>query len=187
WQMRGAFATEVVLKTGFDELTQKSIFDRLGMVNTSWRLSPFDNKKDKLAVMYNPINGGSTLDPIDAFTFAEYPAGTIRSNVPELARFLAAMINRGTYGNQQILEPASVAAMEEPPFPNAMDGNSYGLGMFVAGDDLRAHGGDDAGAATDMAYNRKTKKGVIVLTNVTRRGNNDVIYQRMLAESELCP
>jgi hypothetical protein len=38
-----------------------------------------------------------------------------------------------------------------------------------------------------MAYNRETKKGVIVLTNVTRRGNNDVIYQRMLLESEMCP
>jgi len=183
----GAYAAEVVLKTGFDELTQKNIFDRLGMVNTSWRLSPFDNKQDQLAVMYNPINGGSTLEAIETFTFAEYPAGTIRSNVPELARFLAAIINGGTYGNQQILKPASVAAMEEPPFPDASNGNTYGLGMFVAGDDLRAHGGDDAGAATDMAYNRKTKKGVIVLSNVTRRVNNDVIYQRMLTESELCP
>ena len=129
----------------------------------------------------------STLEALEAFTFAEYPAGTIRSNVSELARFLAAKINNGTYGNQQILKPASVAAMEEAPFPGANSGSSYGLGMFIAGDDLRAHGGDDAGAATDMAYNRNTKKGVIVLSNVTRRLNSDVIYQRMLVESELCP
>ena len=182
----GAYAAEVVTKTGFDELTQKSIFDKLGMVNTSWRLSPYNSKNDKVAVMYNPIDGGSTLEAIERFTFAEYPAGSIRSTVPELARFLAAMINDGTYGNQQILKPASVAAMEEPPFPGATNGNAYGLGMFIAGDDLRAHGGDDTGAATDMAYNRKTKKGVIVLTNITRRPNNDVIYQRMLEESEKC-
>jgi len=181
----GAYAAEVVLGMGFDELTQKNIFDRLGMVNTSWRLSHYDDKKAKLAVMYNPVGG--TLEDIEAFTFAEYPAGSIRSTVPELARFLAAMINRGTYGNQQLLTPASVTAMEEPPFPNAIDGFSYGLGMFIAGDDLRAHGGDDAGAATDMAYDRKTKKGVIVLSNVTRQVNNDAIYQRLLQEAEMCP
>jgi CubicO group peptidase (beta-lactamase class C family) len=180
-----AYVAEVVAKSGFDALTKKTIFDRLGMVNTSWRLSHYNDKKEQLAVMYNPVGGN--LEDIEAFTFAEYPAGSIRSTVPELARFLTAMINRGTYGNQQILKPETVAAMEDSPFPNATNGGFYGLGMFLVDDDLRAHGGDDAGAATDMAYNRTTKKGVIILSNVTRQINNDAIYQRLLQEAELCP
>ena len=47
-------------------------------------------------------------------------------------------------------------------------------------------GGDDAGAATDMAYNRVSGKGVIVLSNVTRTIGNDEIYQRLLQEAENC-
>lgn len=180
----GAYAAEVVSGTGFDELTRGSIFNRLGMSNTSWRLADFDDKQDQLAVMYHLVGG--TPEEVEAFTFAEYPAGSIRSNVPELARFLAAIINDGTYGNQQILTPQSVALMEEAPFPDAEGGLGYGLGMFLATEDLRAHGGDDAGAATDMAYNRVTGKGVIVLSNVTRTISNDDIYQRLLQESENC-
>jgi len=180
----GAYAAEVVSGTGFDELTKANIFNRLGMTNTSWRLNDFDDKQDQLAVMYNLV--GDTPEQLEAFTFAEYPAGSLRSNVPELARFLAAIINDGTYGNQQILTPQSVALMEEAPFPDATGGLGYGLGMFLATDDLRAHGGDDAGAATDMAYNRVSGKGVIVLSNVTRTIGNDEIYQRLLQEAENC-
>ena len=180
----GAYAAEVVSGTGFDELTKGSIFDRLGMANTSWRLNDFDDKLDQLAVMYNPFDG--TPEAVDAFTFAEYPAGSIRSNVPELARFLAAIINDGTYGNQQILTPQSVALMEEAHFPDAEGGLGYGLGMFLATEELRAHGGDDVGAATDMAYNRVSGKGVIVLSNMTRSAGNDDIYLRLLEEAENC-
>ncbi|MGC6416388.1 MAG: serine hydrolase domain-containing protein [Bradymonadia bacterium] len=180
-----AYIAEVISGTDFAQLTKRELFEPLGMTNTSWRLSDYDDQRDRLAVMYNQLDG--QLDPLAHFTFAEYPAGSIRTNVPDLARFLAMMINRGRHRGVQVLDEGSVALMEEPPFPDARDGYLYGLGMFIAGDDLRAHGGDDAGAATDIAYDRQTGRGVIVLSNTTRQFNNDVIYQRLLDEAALCP
>ena len=180
------FVAESISGTGFDELTDASIFDSLGMTNTSWRLSPFADKLDEVAVMYNYVEGADVYEDVEAFTFADYPAGSIRSSVPELSRFLAAMINDGNFGGQQILSPTLTADMREVQFPLISSSQAIGWSYWLGERTLLGHGGDDAGASTDMRYDVDTGKGVILLMNVTRRPNTDDIVERLLDESDGC-
>jgi CubicO group peptidase (beta-lactamase class C family) len=178
------FVAESIAGTGFDKLTKASIFDPLGMANTSWRLAPYQSKKDQLAVMYNYANG--KFEAVEPFTFADYPAGSIRSTVPDLARFVAALIKDGTYGNAHILKPATLDEMRKVPFPTVSASQGHGWSYSLGGRTLVGHGGDDTGASTDFRIDVDTKKGVILFMNVTRRPNTDEIVERLLQESDGC-
>ena len=181
------FVAESIAGIGFDELTDESIFQRLEMENTSWRLSPYDDKLDQVATMYNYYEPESLLEDVEMFTFADYPAGSIRSNVPELSRFLAASINDGTLGNVQLIEPTTVSQMREIQFPDVISSQAITWATWEPGDRiLYGHGGDDAGASTDMQYDLLTGKGVILLMNVTRRPNTIEIVERLMEESDGC-
>ncbi|MBI3073682.1 MAG: beta-lactamase family protein [Deltaproteobacteria bacterium] len=180
------YVAESIADAGFDNLTKASIFDRLGMVNTSWRLSPYDNKRDQLAVGYTYNATDGTFVSNEPFTFSDYPAGSIRTTVPELARFIAALINDGTYAGQAILLPATVAAMRVVQYPDASVNQAVGWTYTLASRTLLGHGGDDVGASTDFKYDVNTKKGAIILMNVTRRPNTDTILDRLLTESDAC-
>lgn len=165
------YVAQSIAGEGFDQLTQKSIFDALGMTNTSWRLAPYEGKWDQVATMYSTCSGSCVAT--DAFTFADYPAGSIRSSVSDLARFLAALINNGTFDGQTILSSATVAQMREVPFPDAS--SSRAVGWYYSGPqgNRLGHGGDDTGASTEMHYDLDTGRGVIMLMNVTRNANTD--------------
>ena len=181
------FVAESVAQTGFDQLTDKNIFQSLGMTNTSWRLSPYQNKMDQVAVMYNYEEASSSFSVVEPFTFSDYPAGSIRSTVPDLSRFLAAMINKGSYSGQQILEPATVAAMGELQYPDFASSQAIGWTRWEVGERIfLGHGGDDSGASTDMRLDLTSSMGVILLMNTTRRPNTDAIVDRLFEESDGC-
>jgi CubicO group peptidase (beta-lactamase class C family) len=180
------FVAESVSGSSFDQLTQASIFDRLGMTNTSWRLSPYQNKWDQVAVMYNYNEAGDTYDPITPFTFADYPAGSIRSSVSDLSKFLAAMINNGTYAGKTIISAATAAEMRQPSDVEPARGLGWSISQGTAGQVLLQHGGDDAGASTNMIYDLDTGRGAILLMNVTRRPETDLIRDRLLEEANAC-
>lgn len=179
------YVAESATGTPFDQLTDVNIFQRLGMTNTSWRLTPYLNRND-VAVMYHYVGGGSGYDIVDRFTFADYPAGSIRSSVNEFSRFLAAMINEGSFDGAQILTPATAAAMTQVPFPAASSSQAIGWGWTFGARDMLGHGGDDAGASTDMRYDVATRKGALLFMNVTRRPNTDEIIDRLMDESDAC-
>ena len=123
---------------------------------------------------------------MDAFTFADYPAGSIRSNVEELALFLAAMIGDGSLGNVQLVQAATAAEMREVQFPDLNSGQGISWSYWFGAREVIGHGGDDSGASTDMRYDLDTGKGVILLMNVTRRPGTEEIVERLLDESDLC-
>lgn len=179
------YVAESVTGTDFAALTQSTIFDRLGMTNTSWRLTPYLTRDD-VAVMYQWVDGTSTYEPIDRFTFADYPAGGIRSSVNEFSRFLIAMINDGDFGGVRLLSAARAAELRDVPFPNASAIQAHGWSYSFGARITLGHGGDDSGASTDMVYDDDTKKGVLLFMNVTRRPNTDEIIGRLMDESDGC-
>jgi CubicO group peptidase (beta-lactamase class C family) len=177
---------ESIANRGFDQLTDANIFQRLGMPNTSWRLTPYQNRLDDLAVMYHWSEPDQRHDIVEHFTFADYPAGSIRSSVSDFSRFLAAMINDGIHDGQRILQASTAQAMRDIQF-EALNGGQ-GIGWQYRYDDrtLIGHGGDDSGASTDMWYDVDTGKGVIMLMNVTRREETDQILLRLIEETDNC-
>jgi CubicO group peptidase (beta-lactamase class C family) len=156
------------------------------MGNTSWRLRPYLDRLDDVAVMYNFDETDEEFFVVPHFTFADYPAGGIRSSVSELSRFLAAMINEGVLDGAEVLAQSTFNSMLEVQYPDVNSGQAIAWNYKIGERVLAGHGGDDAGASTDMYFDVDRGIGVILLMNVTRRPNTDDIFNRLFEASEAC-
>jgi len=182
-----ALVVESITGAPFADTTDESIFGVLEMNDTSWRLAPFASRVDDMALMYNPLDeSGERFEAVDHFTFAEYPAGSIRSSVRDFAKFVGAMIGDGLLGDRRILEPATVAEMQDTPFEDASGSQAIGWTYSFNQRVLIGHGGDDTGASTDFVIDVDSKKGVILLMNVTRRADTNAILDALLDASDAC-
>lgn len=180
------FVAESVSDTGFDELTAAGIFQPLGMNDTSWRLTPYQDRLDDLAVMYHYDEVDGEFLDLEPFTFADYPAGSIRSSVEDLSRFLAASINAGALGEVEVLSPATHSTMLDIHYPEINSAQALGWNYRFEERTLVGHGGDDQGASTDMYYDVDAGIGVILLMNVTRRENTNAILDALFEASDAC-
>jgi CubicO group peptidase (beta-lactamase class C family) len=148
----------------FDEYCQVNIFEPLGMHDSSFRLSDFD--PDTIAVPHKWDAAAGVFAPIGHYGYPDYPAGTLRSSVNDLAKFLLAVQNDGSYGGVQILSPAAMAEMKTVQFPGINP--EQGLAFYywnVDGMTLLGHDGGDPGVVTDMYYRPADNVGVILLAN----------------------
>jgi CubicO group peptidase (beta-lactamase class C family) len=108
------------------------------------------------------------------------PAGSINSNVVDMAQWVRLHLGEGKLGNDQILSSGTVKEMHEPQtiirrdppwtllFPQAHF-LSYGLGWFLhdhAGRKVVQHGGNIDGMSALVAMIPEEKLGVVVLTNM---------------------
>jgi CubicO group peptidase (beta-lactamase class C family) len=85
----------------YADYCRKRIFEPLGMSNTSFRLRSIDAAK--LAQPYD-----EDLTPVVHYGVPFYPSTTLRTSVPEFARFLIAMMNGGQFRRTRILSKDSV-------------------------------------------------------------------------------
>ena len=108
----------------FPQYSRKRIFEPLGMKRTGWLLSEID--VDAHAVPYAPAADGDPPGeeleayrkfgllageperdpasgdhrPLCLYSFPNYPDGSLRTSVNQLARFLLAYVNDGSYGER---------------------------------------------------------------------------------------
>jgi len=169
----------------FEDLCAQRIFDPLGMTNTSFRLADFDPAT--LAMPYNWNGGTQQYVPQDHYGYPDWPAGTMRSSILDLARFLRVYINDGTTEGVQILQPATVAEMLTVQFPAA---DPQGLCFYYVTNPFSGtvvgHDGGDPGVITDMYFRPSDGTGVILFAN-SEGGFNYYwsIYERLLDEADL--
>lgn len=108
------------------------------------------------------------------------PAGSINSNVSEMAQWVRLQLNQGTYNNVRLFSSGVAREMHtpqtviraEPPYsqlyPEAHFIN-YGLGWFLSdyrGKKLVEHGGAIDGMRAEVAMIPEEKLGLVVLTNL---------------------
>lgn len=117
--------------TPLDAYTQEHIFIPLGMENTGWHLSDFENQDD-IAVPYNigiwpwvyfeevgkwiPYNNENSLfgrHGFEQFAHPGYPDGGLRASVNDTARFLAAIMNGGELEGVRILDEATIVTIQK--------------------------------------------------------------------------
>lgn len=155
---------ETVSGQAFDGYCRQAIFDPLGMDDTGFRLSDFD--PNTLAMPYNWNAGAEQYVPIGHYGYPDYPAGTLRSSVMDLSKFLLAIQNDGTYGGAEILDAASTVEMKTVQFPgiNATQALAFYYNELFGMNTL-GHDGGDPGVLTDMYYRPEDDVGVILLTN----------------------
>jgi CubicO group peptidase (beta-lactamase class C family) len=170
----------------FASYCRERIFRPLGMTRTAWHLADIDQTSH--AVPYSPVSDSSAARkeeqskgllgreperadsaapgylPYCLYSFPNYPDGSLRTSVTELARFLGGYINRGTYGGARILAPATVATMLSQQVTSEPRQGLCWVASERNGMRYWGHDGGDPGVATVMAFRPSDGVGVIVFT-----------------------
>ncbi len=157
-----AFVLEKALGRSFDLLTTESILKPLGMHDSGWSYG--DIELDSHAVLYD---GNDIVEP---YTLVTYPDGGLRTSVSSLGRYLTAMLGGGAVEGSRILTETSVAAMIAPQFDPRDPPKDWGeknSGIFWSLDKkgLIGHTGGDPGISSVMAFDPKSGRGWVFITN----------------------
>jgi len=116
----------------------------------------------------------------------------------DMSKFMIALLNNGKYKDKYLLKPETIDLMREKhsqeqslynlsddcPFPG------YGLGIIYYGDNWYGHGGSTVGYQSLWSFNKSSKKGYVILTNINGlchgRKNFDSVWATVSAvEKEL--
>jgi CubicO group peptidase (beta-lactamase class C family) len=161
-----ALAVEGASGEPFDRYCRGHIFAPLGMSESSYRLTGLDPSH---IAMPQAWRGGRFVE-LGHHGFPDYPAGTLRTSAPQLARFLLMVMNGGEYRGVRLLAPATVRQMLTPQYPwldSAID--LLWFNLWQGGEVLIGYEGEDPGVNTLMYFRPKDRAGVIVLANGSSR------------------
>ncbi len=103
------------------------------------------------------------------YSYPDYPDGQLRTSVISLAKYLAMMMNHGSFNNQQILNSATVDEIFSPQIPDIdITQGIIWYQVNIGGNICWGHNGGDEGVSTNMYFSPADSTGVILLAN----GNN---------------
>jgi len=112
----------------FNQYVQHHIFTPLGMHNTTIEQPVPGPLAANTATGYAYSDGTFIKQP--SFTILMPPAGAIRSTAPDMAKFMLAHLNNGTYNNTHILSAAAAEDMHSSHF-NPDHYTKFGLGFVI--------------------------------------------------------
>ncbi|MFA5222023.1 MAG: serine hydrolase domain-containing protein [Methanoregula sp.] len=138
-----AVVVEDVSGMPFEQYLQSHILTPLAMENTSIREKLPPDLAAKLTQGYS--FSSSENKPTDDFILVVGPAGSITSTAPDMAKFMIAHLQNGTYGNATILEPETADLMHARAFANDPRITGMCLGFYEQyynGRRAIVHGGD---------------------------------------------
>ena len=156
---------------------KERIFEPLGMLSSN--LSIHDLKKNKEAAVGYRVYKDSLIRKTDYYDInAMGPAGSINSNVTDMAKWVMTWLNEGKFNGKEIL-PASYVkeamtsqmvisgALPDKEIPDAHLAN-YGFGWMISsyrGHYRVEHGGNIDGFSASTCFFPSDSIGIIVLTN----------------------
>ena len=126
----------------FNQYVQQKIFAPLGMHNTTIEQPVPAPLAANVSKTYAYSDG--KLQQTKDWTVGIPPAGAIHSTAPDMAKFMIAHLNNGTYNGTRILNASTARAMHSPHFtPDPY--TKFGLGFFIGNQNNESnlnHGGD---------------------------------------------
>jgi CubicO group peptidase (beta-lactamase class C family) len=156
------YLVEAISGLPFAEYCRDSIFEPLGMDETSWFVADLDTTNMAMPYHFDGLN----YQELGHFSYADYPAGALRTSAPQLARFYLAMAQQGQYQGARVLDGATVDEITTIQFPHLY--SAQGLAWFrnyVAGRAVWRHGGGDQGVSTIASFDPAADVAVVVLTS----------------------
>ncbi len=190
WSLRSTFgyqnlmflaAGQVVSKVNgktWDEFIAQRIFTPLGMTSSNTSIKAFKNG-DNVATPHAKFD--DKVEPIAWRNIDNIaPAGSINSNVVDMAQWIRLQLGEGTYQNQRLFSSGAAKEMHTPQTIIPLAGNmerlypeahflTYGLGWFLSdyrGKKVVEHGGAIDGMRAQVALMPEEKLGVVILTNM---------------------
>ncbi|MFI5719155.1 serine hydrolase [Nocardia sp. NPDC051750] len=162
------------------ELSERNIYEPLGMTATSSRYADFAAAPDR-AVGHVLVDDSYRRAEPGRQPDAQSPAGGVSSSVADMARWMTMVLGDGSYEGRQVVAPEALqpaispqAVSSPPAAPDARAG-SYGFGFNVgtsaAGRVVLSHSGAfNAGAATAFTLIPSADVGIVTLTNAAPIG-----------------
>ena len=172
------YLVERVTGMPFDQYCNINIFDKLCMNKTSWFFADFDSADVARPYQYS---GGNYI-PYAHYGFADYPDGQLRSNVTDIANFMIAYLNGGTFGSNSILSSSSVNQMwtqQVPTLDTTQGLNWYTAELYHSGDTTQfwGHSGGESGVSTNIFVDPISNIGICILTN--GEGNATAVFSEL--------
>lgn len=181
YNMAGAIL-ERLTGVRFDRYVKENILDPLDLYG-GYFIDSLDS--DKFAQIYtvNAETGEISHSPaaysINRTGLEEYkmgystpvfsPTGGMKISAPDLTKYMMMHMNKGTYGDVEIISAASAEQMQsEIAAVNSL--NSYGLAILttedlIPGEKLKGHTGSAYGLYSAMFFHPEKKYGIVVITN----------------------
>jgi CubicO group peptidase (beta-lactamase class C family) len=162
------YVAESVGGKPYADVMEERVFGPVGMASSTLRptmamtraLSQGHDKVDNKVVVLRPAPDNE----------ANWPAGSVFSNLIDLSRFVIAMMNDGKVDGKQVLSPKIVQALTTPHSGIPGERAKYGYGLDLeerGGVRMWSHGGSRAGYGSFIAMLPGRQAGVIVLCNQT--------------------
>lgn len=173
--MTAGYLVGEVAGTTWEEFVRKMILDPLEMKESNLSVtesekssdfsSPYQEKKDKVVVI--PFRNIDSMGP----------AGSINSNVLEMANWMLFNLNKGKWGDKQIISEAALTqihtpqmVMQSPLRHEEMLHSSYSMGWLISaykGHLLLTHGGGIDGFTALVSFMPRDKTAVVILSNLS--------------------
>ena len=172
----------------WDEFIRDRIFTPLGMKSSTTSIKSFTASAN-VATPHSKIN-----DKLQVVSWRNIdniaPAGSINSNVEDMAQWVRLQLGGGVYQNQRLLSAAALKEMQTPQTIIRLEGIqgslypeahflTYGLGWFLSdyrGKKVVEHRGAIDGMRAEVAMIPEEKLGLVVLTNL----NGTVLPQALM-------
>lgn len=152
--------------TTYQDVVMQRVVKPLGLQNTSFEA--YDFPEEQLAIPYFRAESVYERFPITGMN----ASGLLRSNVLDLARFMALHMNDGTLDGIQIISPESIAQMHDRGVVLSgtdwidMRLEGWGWGWQLWTNDLMGHTGAVPSFMSQMTYrDAEVPYGVVVLMN----------------------
>ncbi len=139
----------------FHQYIDQAVLQPLGMTNSSYL--PTQPVRAKRSQAYRVVD-----EPIPQFHFRARAAAGLHSTADDLAKFVIANL-----ASNSVLPDHLIELMHSEQIDAGFA--SAGLGFFVNKESgVVGHGGSNLGWRADIAFDKKTKSGLVVLTNSER-------------------
>lgn len=162
------FLAESTDRKPYADVMQERVFGPLSMASSTLR--PTMAMTRPLSQGHEEVNQKVTVMRPAADNAANWPAGSVFSNVADLSRFVIALMNDGKLDGKVVLAPKVVTALTTPhaDIPGSPAKYGYGLNLEDRGGvRVWSHGGSRAGYGSFISMLPERKSAVIVLCNRT--------------------
>ncbi len=183
-------AAGVAAESDWDSLIDERIFEPLGMDDST--TSVLDALKDeRLALGYRWNEESEEFEHLPMRNLDNCaPAGSINSNVLDMAEWIRFQLGEGVYGGERLISLEKLDDTRERQIEMGPD-FAYGLGWMLnkwEGRDVVEHGGNIDGFAAQVGLLPEEELGYVLLANVTatplQRGSLALVFETLLREED---
>ena len=166
------YLVEQVANQSLEDYVQENIFEPLNMTSSGYNYIDFG---DKNAIPYEWHNGENLEYPL--YNINVTGAGSIRSTIPDMAKYIITYMNQGKYNGTQLLSPDMIELMHSTQVSligtttEGFELTGYGLGWFLYEGGFKGHGGATPGFSSNMFFNVTNGYGAYGVILMFNRGS----------------